>query len=265
MNQTNMQLVLIDADSIIWAAAYNLAEKHPANFEDAVLAQSMCDERLGAILSNTRATHYIGAFSSSPCFRHELYKFAPYKGQRPDKPDFMQKWQRFLVDYFQDKHGFTSKEGWEADDIVSFVQEDIPNAIIASPDKDLRQSPGLYYDYAKDLLTEVSIAEALHIFYLSIVTGDSVDNIKGIPGLGPKKALELFKDCTNELEYEVVLKDVFSRHFGHYYGPIILNETYYTIKLFRKDHKYLGEPFDYKYHIRKSPVEQDVFSQALDG
>jgi 5'-3' exonuclease len=47
----------------------------------------------------------------------------------------------------------------------------------------------------------------LYSFYKQILTGDRVDNIEGIRGIGPVKADKILKDCTTEKDlYEACIK-----------------------------------------------------------
>ena len=53
----------------------------------------------------------------------------------------------------------------------------------------------------------VTEEQAIRNFYLQILTGDKVDNIIGLAGIGPVKSKKLLVDCNTELEmYEAVLK-----------------------------------------------------------
>jgi hypothetical protein len=61
-------------------------------------------------------------------------------------------------------------------------------ALICSIDKDLKQIPGLHYNYNKEEYSEVSEEEAVYNLALQTLIGDNGDNIKVNHGLGPKKA-----------------------------------------------------------------------------
>ena len=41
---------------------------------------------------------------------------------------------------------------------------------------------------------------ATKFFYAQILTGDAIDNIIGLKGIGPVKAGKLLKECDNEME-----------------------------------------------------------------
>lgn len=62
--------------------------------------------------------------------------------------------------------------------------------------------------YPKKEVFEVSVFEAMYSFYLSLLTGDPTDNIEGVPGIGPKRAEKILKDCETEEEmYEKVFME----------------------------------------------------------
>jgi len=49
--------------------------------------------------------------------------------------------------------------------------------------------------------------DTLYTFYTQVLTGDRVDNIPGLHGIGPKKAEKILKGCKTEDQlYEAVLK-----------------------------------------------------------
>jgi 5'-3' exonuclease len=74
-------------------------------------------------------------------------------------------------------------------------------------DKDLNQFRGWHYNYRKKEKYYVSEFEGLTAFYTQILTGDRIDNIIGLKGIGPVKAKRILAECTNENElYEAVLK-----------------------------------------------------------
>ena len=62
------------------------------------------------------------------------------------------------------------------------------------------------YDFVKDIKFWVDEDTANEWFYCQLIMGDTTDNIQGVPGAGKKKAYEVLKDCSTELErYEACL------------------------------------------------------------
>ena len=56
-------------------------------------------------------------------------------------------------------------------------------------------------------MKRVSPDEGIKFFYTQILTGDSADNIHGIPQVGPKKAERILKDASTEEDlWDAVLK-----------------------------------------------------------
>ena len=78
-------------------------------------------------------------------------------------------------------------ENIEADDVLSMFAGD--DTIIVSPDKDLRQVPG--YHFIDGNLKKLEEDECLRWFYTQTLVGDTADNYKGCPGVGPVKAERL--------------------------------------------------------------------------
>jgi len=97
-------------------------------------------------------------------------------------------------------------KGQEADDIIATIgrlleDEDIELRIV-SKDKDLHQlltEKVKMWDPQKDLITDpVSLVEDKgytpeQAVEIQTLTGDSTDNIPGVPGIGPKKAVDLIR------------------------------------------------------------------------
>lgn len=123
-------------------------------------------------------------------FRFQVATLAPYKGQRPSvKPPSLPIVRDILVSM-----GTEIINGQEADDELSIRSYELDhNCTIASLDKDLLQVPcGHYFwgtaGHKERLERRVSPEEARHRFYCQILTGDRVDNIPGLYGLGAKRA-----------------------------------------------------------------------------
>ncbi len=129
-----------------------------------------------------------------------------YKAQRPPMPDDLETQLDGIVNYLQ-AAGFASlrAEGVEADDWIAVIARrfsgEVP-VVIASADKDFMQlvSPrvGLLNPNDKseklwtadDVRAKSGVAPEQIVDWLSLI-GDSVDNIPGVPGVGPKTATGL--------------------------------------------------------------------------
>jgi hypothetical protein len=129
-------------------------------------------------------------------FRFEVATTVPYKGNRKDapKPRHYDALRKHLM-----KLGAKMSENEEADDSVGIASTE-GNYWIVHVDKDLDQLPGWHYNPVKDEEYYVTEFEGLYSFYKQILTGDRVDNIEGIRGIGPVKADKILKDCTTEEE-----------------------------------------------------------------
>ncbi len=95
-------------------------------------------------------------------------------------------------------------EGFEADDLIAtyarLALEKGMKAVVVSADKDLMQliRPGVeFYDPIKDkFFTPEEVKEKFGVYPDKVVdvqalSGDSTDNVPGVPGIGPKTAAEL--------------------------------------------------------------------------
>lgn len=191
---------LVDADILVYRFGF-ASEGDPAEFALA---------RLSEFLDNLQAMDGIdevwGYLTGSNNFRNEIAKTAPYKGNRVmAKPYHYQ----LLREYMERAWGFEVIDGMEADDAIGIeaYRNEPDETIIVSIDKDLNMIRGHHYNFVKEEKYFVTEEEAIRNFYLQILTGDKIDNIIGLDGIGPVKSKKLLKDCSTELEmYEAVLK-----------------------------------------------------------
>ena len=191
---------LVDADILVYRFGF-ASDGDPAEFALA---------RISEFLDNLQAMDGIdevwGYLTGSNNFRNEIAKTAPYKGNRVmAKPYHYQ----LLREYMERAWGFEVIDGMEADDAIGIeaYRHEPDETIIVSIDKDLNMIRGHHYNFVKEEKYFVTEEEAIRNFYLQILTGDKVDNIIGLDGIGPVKSKKLLKDCNTELEmYEAVLK-----------------------------------------------------------
>jgi len=191
---------LIDADSLIYAVGFS------SNDVEESIAVSRLEQTMVELCMDLDCEDYKGFLTGKGNFRDDLAVTAPYKGQRTsEKPVHFQALRCHLVTSW----GFTVVKGIEADDAVGIAAYAVPEneTIMVHIDKDLNQFRGWHYNYRKKEKYYVSEFEGLVSFYTQILTGDRIDNIVGLKGIGPVKAKKILADCTNEKElYSAVLK-----------------------------------------------------------
>ncbi len=231
---------LIDADGLVYVIAWNHREH-----DDVVEVKNTCDDFIRTILATVQATSYIGSFSSKENFRHRGYLYAPYKGLRPEKPEWFTRWEPVIKDHYCDRWGFLVPEDLEADDIIAaaaevFRSESRP-CVVCSPDKDLRQISGYHFDYKKQEfgIVRVEADEAVLNMARQLLTGDTSDNIKGVTGMGPVKADKFLKTIENpEIMLYHAIKGQYRKAFGEKYGEEIYQQTFNSIQLMCSAHVY---------------------------
>ncbi|MDJ1464394.1 DNA polymerase I [Nitratireductor sp. GZWM139] len=152
-------------------------------------------------------THFAVIFDhSSKTFRNDLYP--EYKANRSEPPEDLVP-QFGLIREATQAFDLPCIElaGFEADDLIAtyarLASEAGGDTTIISSDKDLMQlvtENVSMYDPMKD--REINIPEVIEkwgvppekMIDLQALTGDSVDNVPGVPGIGPKTAAQLLEE-----------------------------------------------------------------------
>lgn len=170
-------IALLDGDIIAYRAAAISSDRDQAIGN---LHQTVAQWQQGAGCDSC-----IVALTSRPSFRYGLYP--EYKAHRKDKPkpewlgDCMQELERYTWLRIPDTEG---------DDVIGIVSTrgQIGDHVIVTVDKDLRQIPGTHWHPDKGEQVKITEDEADYLFHMQWLTGDSTDNIPGIPKVGPAKA-----------------------------------------------------------------------------
>ncbi len=181
-----------------------------------MLWKLLADANDDAIKEMGTPTHFAVIFDhSSESFRNELY--SEYKANRDAPPEDLRPQFSIIRDAVR-AFGLPCIEmkGFEADDLIAtyarLAEERGAETIIISSDKDLMQlitDHTTMYDTMKSKqFTHDEVVEKFGVgpekmIDLQALAGDSVDNIPGVPGIGPKTAaqlLEEFETLENLLE-----------------------------------------------------------------
>ena len=178
-------LAIVDADSIYFRAAFVTKKKNEIR---KVINETMKDIEGQCFMPVLKV-----AVKGKGNFRTDHFPF--YKANRPPLDDEMKEALNYGHGYMCDRWGAVRADGMEADDLVSIWayearELEIPYVIVGI-DKDLKQIPGNHYNFKRKEHVFIDDDSAHLNLMLQCLIGDSVDNIPGIKGIGPKKADKL--------------------------------------------------------------------------
>lgn len=175
------------------------------------IAKSRLDLTIRNIVKGSGCTDYKLFVSGGNNFRYDIDP--TYKANRTGSDP---KWREALRLHLIKEWNAYECVGFEADDMCGVEQKEDGSTCIVAIDKDLLQVPGLHYQWAiirKGVVVrpaqflEISPLQGLQSFFKQALTGDVCDNIKGVKGIGPKKADALITPLITEQEmYEAVLE-----------------------------------------------------------
>ena len=203
---TKPHLILIDGSGFIFRAFHALP---PMTRPDGTPVNAVFGftNMLARLLKDHAGTHFAVIFDAGRyTFRNRLYD--KYKAQRPDPPPELVP-QFALVREATQAFGVPAIElaDWEADDLIASyaraATEAGGSATIISSDKDLMQliRPGVdMMDPIKQKpIGEAEVVEKFGVppgklVEVQALMGDSVDNVPGVPGIGPKTAAQLIQE-----------------------------------------------------------------------
>lgn len=196
---------LIDGDTIVYRVGYS------SDADDLSVAIHRCDSMLDGILEATKADNYrLFLTDSERNFRRKVWPLY-HANRTKEKP----RWYGEIKDYLINHWGAEIAIEQEADDALGIEQDKVkPNTVICSIDKDLKQVPGLHYNFVSLEWAEVSDDEGEKWFYKQLLQGDPVDNVQGVPGIGKAKSEKLLKDCKTELELWFVVFKTYHQVFS---------------------------------------------------
>jgi len=150
-------------------------------------------------------------------FRYDVAKTKPYKGNRSTpKPVHYHSVRTYLREQWK----AVMVSGMEADDAIGIDATTAHKALIVTIDKDLDMIPGYHYNFVKKEFYKVSEFDAYKNFYRQMLSGDTIDNIPGLPGLGKVKAEKRLEGAKTREELEALVRAE--------YKKAGFNENYYN-------------------------------------
>ncbi|MBU6449861.1 MAG: DNA polymerase I, partial [Rhodospirillales bacterium] len=198
-----MRLVLVDGSGFIFRAFHAIPDMQRADGVHVNAVFGFCN-MLARLLKEHTGTHLAVIFDAGRhTFRNRLYD--QYKAHRPDPPPELVP-QFALIREATKAFGVPSieLEDWEADDLIASYTKVACGAgdevVIVSSDKDLMQLLGpcvSMLDPMKNTPIGPAEVEAKFgvgpekVIEVQALIGDSVDNVPGVPGIGPKGAAAL--------------------------------------------------------------------------
>jgi 5'-3' exonuclease len=201
---------LIDGDILIYRVGFTTEN------EDWGIAKFRMNEMIDNILQAVHAQSYSIYLSDSTTNNFRTKFYPEYKANRKQpKPKHYEGLKYYLVT--EEDARITPEQ--EADDELG-IQQTLWNreletiqSIICTIDKDLLQIPGNHYNFVKNEHRFVTPDEGLRHFYTQLLVGDTSDNIRGVQGIGPKKAEKALLDCRTPQEYFEVTAGLYEKDF----------------------------------------------------
>lgn len=169
-----------------------------------------------------------------PNFREKVAQAKKYKGNRVNEKPFH---YDNLIAYMLGKYDVRVAIGCEADDLICIEQYSrlaLLDTIICTRDKDLRICPGMHFgwecgkqaQFGPVRVNEIGYLTlsngavkkirgvGLKFFYSQVITGDTTDNIPGLPKGGPVLAYNTLNHLETREELEAAVVDLYKGKFG---------------------------------------------------
>lgn len=268
------KLALIDSDSFIFLAGYHY--KDTMTPLAVLAAQEKMDILIRSIKKVVKADCYLGfvgnPVTSSNNYRFDVATIKPYKGTR--KPvEWVDYFKVPLKQHLIDKWGYYPIDLMEADDAcaIAFNQyKDEYDIIFVFIDKDLNQvtrylKPGEFmhnYNFNKyhKGFHKYSYYDGVKHFWISLLTGDTADNISGVKGVGKKSPyvfeINQMEKPTEEELFELV-RDVYIEKYEDDALDVMV-ENYILLNMLNKPQ------FDYPKDVKIRDIDRKDKFEVID-
>lgn len=219
--------LIIDGDIVAYKAGF-AAEGQGNDYDTAILcAREYLCWIINEVEQYLKVQEVEIVVSGKENYRYNIAKTLPYKGNRQasKKPDHFQTVHDYLQTYWNAQRSVCI----EADDLMGIMaMQDPSNTCIATIDKDLRMIPCLHYEMSERGVFEASDPGFVELdrskreaklfgvgyawFCAQMLMGDRVDNVPGVPNMGPVKVYKVLeKHKTVEALYNKVI-ELYAEH-----------------------------------------------------
>ena len=185
--------LLIDCDYIVYKCCAS-AETELDFGDDVILVTSLFSEAYKCVQRDLQRIkdefpfhdEMLLFFTSPQNFRKKI--MPEYKGHRNrKKPCGFKR----VINQLKKDYKVIVKPTLEADDSMGIYATKWTGNMIVSPDKDMRQIPGKLYDFNETV--EITPEEGAKWHLIQTLSGDNTDGYSGVPGIGIKRAEQIFK------------------------------------------------------------------------
>lgn len=201
--QPQKELYIVDVSSMFFRAFYAI---RPLTSTKGVPVNAVYGfiSMIVKLMKEKKPDHIVFCYDrKEPSFRKNMYE--AYKANRTEMPEDLQVQMPYLKQVAS-LFGITDLEveNYEADDLIGTIakqaSEENYNVYIVSGDKDFSQIVSdkvFIYDTMKEIVYDPQLVKEKHgvtpeqFIDFQAITGDSVDNIPGVAGIGPKGAVKL--------------------------------------------------------------------------
>lgn len=267
---SDKRLFLLDGHALVYRAHFAFINRPLINSRGMNTSATTGFVRtLWDLMKNMQPTHIAVAFDpSGPTFRHEI--MPEYKANREEQPEDIAinfPYIHQIVQAF--KMPVVMVDNYEADDVIGTLAKQAARegyeVFMVTPDKDYgqlieekikmykpsRQGNGVEILGIPEICEKWDVERPEQIIDMLGLMGDSVDNIPGVPGIGPKTAAKLLKqydNIENLLEHTDELKGKQKERIEENREQALLSKQLATIDIevpirFNAD-DYILEPFD---------------------
>ena len=186
--------LLIDCDFVVYKCCA-AAESEIDFGDDVIIVTSTFKDAYSCVKRElNRIANKFGSFdemilffSDSKNFRKDIQ--ADYKGHRNRKKPCG---YRRVINKLSEEYSVIRMPTLEADDAMGIYATKNTGNIIVSPDKDMKQIPGMLWNFDDSFTITKEEGAKWHL--IQSLAGDNTDGYAGVPGIGVKRATALFEE-----------------------------------------------------------------------